>query len=207
LIGWVFNKIIFKSVFSKILDLSAKSFFSCIQCLFFHKDLRMNYENEMITWLSRQKFFEDFPTLISADAIPFSLIVWKHPGIPDLQACIMKYRSGNAQALMRGAFEFEFPDRISPSFSLRYAEKLLCPIRSGLTSSEFPYHARNPRPNSFDKRYIESFDRALKKREIHRLRSQHLRAYKTIGRKVEAILERCNVHKFILNRKKIIILI
>jgi len=49
--------------------------------------------------------------------------------------------------------------------------------------------------------------RTLKKREIHRLRSQHLRAYKTIGRKVEAILERCNVHKFILNRKKIIILI
>lgn len=51
------------------------------------------------------------------------------PRIPDRRVCIMKYRSGNARRALRGAFAFEFLDRISPSFSLRCAEELLCSAR------------------------------------------------------------------------------
>lgn len=57
----------------------------------------------------------------------FHLRLKTYPRIPDRRACIMKYRSGNAaRQAPRGAFAFEFPDRISPSFPLRRAEQLLC---------------------------------------------------------------------------------
>jgi len=71
---------------------------------------------------------------------------WRYSRIPDRRACIMKYRSGNARrAPTRGAFAFEFPDRISPSFSLRHCWRApLFPVRSGyLTSSELPGRVRN----------------------------------------------------------------
>lgn len=113
---------------------------------------------------------------------------------------IMKYRSGNARrAPMRGAFAFEFTDRISLSYSLRCAQALLCsPSKVAiLPRVNFPVALEMSTAYFFPAGATldSSIASRSRKRETQRLCSRRLRAYETIGRKVEAILGRRNVHK------------